>query len=343
MEAASNVEKDTTYKSISGLENDDTKTKSAVKSASSLSSLTCCQNTTCKPSSVDEYCKNNNINRPYQSSLILNTLEFSYLAKELREFFLGRGFLEVSTQNRLSILAACEDPWNVGTFNYAGQCWPLPQTGQMWLEYELLKNPEAAGYFCLTTSYRMEKNPVENRHDLIFPLFEFEMKGGKDALLELEKDLLIHLGYDKDRFLEETYKNIAQKYDTTELEHEHEQRLYDELSPTFFLTDFPEFTSPFWNMKRNTDDTSNKVDVILSGQETIGSAEREVDKDIMRQTFNTISEGGYKDKLYELFGKERTDIELDDYLNFDFFPRCGGGIGMTRLLRSMRMEGLLKS
>ena len=112
--------------------------------------------------------------------------------------------------------------------------------------------------------------------------------------------------------------------------------------PTFFITDFPEFTSPFWNMKRNDDDTSNKVDVILSGQETIGSAEREVDKDIMRQTFNTISDGGYKNKLYELFGKERTDMELDDYLNFIFFKRCGGGIGMTRLLRSMRLEGLLK-
>ena len=53
-------------------------------------------------------------------------------------------------------------------------------------------------------------------------------------------------------------------------------------------------------------------------------------------------DGGYKDKLYELFGKERTDTEMEDYLNFDFFARCGGGIGMTRLIRSMRLEGLLK-
>ena len=28
----------------------------------------------------------------------------------LRSFFLSKGFLEVHTQNRLSILAACEDP-----------------------------------------------------------------------------------------------------------------------------------------------------------------------------------------------------------------------------------------
>ena len=31
----------------------------------------------------------------------------------------------------------------------------------------------------------------------------------------------------------------------------------------------------------------------------------------------------------------------DDYLKFNFFKRCGGGIGMTRLIRSMKMEGLI--
>ena len=212
----------------------------------------------------------------------------------------------------------------------------------MWLEYELLKNPEPAGYFCLTTSYRIEEEPKQDRHDLIFPLFEFEMKGGVDKLIELEKDLLEHLGYDATRFVEGKYLDVAEEYDTKELEHEHEERLYQERSPTFFLTDFPEFTNPFWNMKRSGNDSSNKVDVILSGQQTIGSAERETDKEIMRARFNSIMDGGYREKLYELFGKERTDAELDDYLNFDFFERYGGGIGMTRLIRSMKLEGLVK-
>ena len=65
----------------------------------------------------------------------------------LRSFFLSKGFLEVHTQNRLSILAACEDPETVATYTYNGEIWPLPQTGQMWLEYELLSNPEAPGFF----------------------------------------------------------------------------------------------------------------------------------------------------------------------------------------------------
>ena len=63
----------------------------------------------------------------------------------LRSFFLAKGFFEVHTQNRLSILAACEDPETVATYNYNDNIWPLPQTGQMWLEYELLSNPSAEG------------------------------------------------------------------------------------------------------------------------------------------------------------------------------------------------------
>ena len=95
-------------------------------------------------------------------------------------------------------------------------------------------------------------------------------------------------------------------------------------------------------MRRNPDDdTSKKVDVILSGQETFGSAERETDKDVMRHRFNTIMEGAYKEKLFELFGEERTMNELEEYLNLEFIPRVGQGIGLTRLIRSMEKENLL--
>ena len=171
---------------------------------------------------------------------LINPTKFTKTVGLLRSFFLDKGFEEVHTQNRLSILAACEDPFNVATYNYAGQVWPLPQTGQMWLEYELLKNPDVAGYFCLTTSYRLEKNPVEGRHDIIFPLFEFESHGGMDKLIELEKELLEHLGYDTEKFMIKKYEDIATEFNTTELEHEHETKLYTDFSPTYFITDFPD-------------------------------------------------------------------------------------------------------
>ena len=108
---------------------------------------------------------------------LIDPKKYSETVDLLRSFFLSKNFLEVHTQNRLSILAACEDPETVATYNYNGQVWPLPQTGQMWLEYELLSNPSVEGFFCVSTSYRAEPNPVEGRHETIFPMFEFEMNG----------------------------------------------------------------------------------------------------------------------------------------------------------------------
>ena len=105
---------------------------------------------------------------------LIDPREFTEAATLLRSFFLARGFLEVHTQNRLSILAACEDPTTVATYNYNNEVWPLPQTGQMWLEQELLKAPHTKGLFCMSTSYRQEPNIVEGRHETIFPMFEFE-------------------------------------------------------------------------------------------------------------------------------------------------------------------------
>jgi len=57
----------------------------------------------------------------------------------------------------------------------------------------------------------------------------------------------------------------------------------------------------------------------------------------MRELFYTISEGGYSAKLFELFGKERVEKELDEFLSFDFFQRFGGGIGLTRLARAYQL------
>ncbi len=50
-------------------------------------------------------------------------------------------------------------------------------------------------------------------------------------------------------------------------------------------------------------------------------------------------EGSYKNKLFELFGEERTRAELDEYLELNFIKRSG--IGVTRLIKSMEKEGLL--
>ena len=268
---------------------------------------------------------------------LISPVKFTKTVGLLRSFFLNKGFEEVHTQNRLSILAACEDPFNVATYNYAGQVWPLPQTGQMWLEYELLTRPSSKGFFCVSTSYRQEPNAIPGRHDIIFPMFEFEMPGDIDDLKKMEYELCQHLGFKMPT--EKTYAEWQEEYGIEgELTAEHETKMFENYYTTM-ITDFPEFTSPFWNMSRNTDGTSKKIDVILGGMETIGSAERSTDVEQMRDTFHTITEGAYSNLLFDKFGKERVEEELETFLKHDFFPRVGGGIGMTRMISALdRLE-----
>lgn len=278
------------------------------------------------------------------SNLIINSHKFSFVVNKLRNFFLSKKYIEVHTQNRLSILAACEDPSTISIYNYATSHWPLPQTGQMWLEFELLKDPKPNGYFCVSTSYRNEQNPIPGRHDLIFPMFEFELKGDFCEMQKMENELLEHLGYGKRySFPEGLYEDIANKMSVQEITSKEEMILYKEdKMPVFFLKNFPEYTSPFWNMKRHDDKkTAKKMDIILSGMETIGSAERSCDKDDMLNRFKSISGGMYAKTLYNQFGKARVDQEMNEFLSLKFIPRSGGGIGITRLIRSMELEGLI--
>jgi hypothetical protein len=90
-------------------------------------------------------------------------------------------------------------------------------------------------------------------------------------------------------------------------------------------------------MKHKENDIYSKCDVILYGQETIGSAERSCNPIKMANNFYTIENGKYSEKLFELFGKERVEAELKQFLEHDFFPRFGAGIGMTRLARAYNL------
>ena len=265
-----------------------------------------------------------------------NTEIYNELVQKMRTFFLDKGFLEVPAQSRLSILAACENPHSITKFEYSGEIWPLPQTGQMWLEIELLKNPEWNGVFCITTSYRQEKNPIPGRHDLIFPMFEVETKGTKEDMVNLQSELLDYLGFDIPTVVD--YNELCEKYGTEILEAEHETKMWNEIGDSISLQNFPLRTNPFWNMQKADGDKFKKVDVILFGQETIGSAERSCDVESMKEMFYTIEDGKYSQKLFELFGKERVEKELKDFLSLDFFPRFGWGCGLTRLARAYELN-----
>jgi aspartyl/asparaginyl-tRNA synthetase len=284
---------------------------------------------------------------------IINTRKYSATLKKLRNFFEERGFIEAATQPRLSILAACEDPSTIASFQYSGIVWPLRQTGQMDLEYELLANPDYPGVFCITTSYRQEANPIPGRHDLIFPMFEFEFKGDFKDLITMEMELLEYLGFPKElhnsefnskhnlktennNYFEIDYLDLSKLLEKKDIDAKAEEKIGKEIADILFLKNFPEYTSPFWNMKRNSNGiTANKVDTIMFGMETIGSAERETDPQIMQDRFHSISDGKYAEILYAHFSRARVLYELGSFLDLPQVPRVGGGIGLTRMIRAL--------
>ena len=155
--------------------------------------------------------------------------------------------------------------------------------------------------------------------------------------------MLEYLGFgNRDGYHQGNYLEVAEKYGVKELEHEHEEMLEQDFHKVYFLKNFPNYTSPFWNMYQNNDGkTAAKIDVILHGVETIGSAQRSSDPDEMRRQFMTISDGAYANTLFSQFTRERVLKELEDFLSFDFFTRSGGGIGLTRMIRAMKLSNIL--
>lgn len=265
---------------------------------------------------------------------------YNVVIRKLRSFFQDElGFVEVPAQSRLSILAACEDPSTITVFNFNNTEYPLPQTGQMWLELELLKNPTLPGVFCSTTSYRNEANPIPGRHEKVFPMFEFESAGNLDELRRLEGRLLKFLGFPEPVILQ--YEDVCKHYGVQEIKAAQELQMEKDFGSVISLEKFPRRTHPFWNMKHEKDGIYNKIDLIMHGMETIGSAERAVSPQEMFESFQNISDGNYAHLLFKAFGKERVMQELDEYLSLSFFPRFGAGIGVTRLVRAMQLANLI--
>lgn len=270
-----------------------------------------------------------------------NTLHYNEMVTKLRAFFQKKEYIEVPASYRTSIMAGCEDPRTINTYFLGGLKFPLPQTGQMWLEVELLKNPSWKGVYCLGPSFRDEPNPIPGRHVRLFPMFDFEGRGDFSDLQEIEVELVTYLGFKAPINL--NYEDLCSRYGVTILEHTEEERMSKEISTSISLEKYPLRTDPFWNMKHVGNGIFNKIDVILHGMETIGSAERSCNKEEMRTYFHSIVDGKYAQLFFDHFGKERVMNELNQYLDLNFFPRFGGGIGIMRLEAAMIKEALFEN
>ena len=263
---------------------------------------------------------------------------------------MSKNFIETFPQHELSILAACEDPKTVRSFEFTNSIWPLPQTNQMHLERILMQNADNIdGLFCLTASYRDEPNPIPGRHLRSFQMWEAERKGDFANLLQTLSELMVHLKLiskveDIPFF---TYNQLCEHYNTDILESEHELKMWEEFGDVVGITHFTKRTSPFFNMKfagydeKTGEEMYNKCDLIICGQETFGSAERSCDVNAMRKNFYTISNGEYSKLLFEKFGKYRVEKELEEFLTFNMIERWGFGSGVSRLMRAMKIKNLI--
>lgn len=269
----------------------------------------------------------------------LKPRESNWIMEKCREFFKAKGFIEVFCQNRATILSSCESPSALCDFNLKNTKFALQQTNQMILEDMLLKDPSLPGLFTFTASYRDEKNPIPERHNHAFLMCEFEFKGDHDDLKALLLDAVKFFGFKEEPSVGK-YADLCEKLGVKEIE-AHEEGLLAKENPVYLITDFTEETSPFFNMKRNDDGTSQKIDVILDGWECMGTAVRSCDKEMMRKTFSTITDGEYAKELYRRFGKDRVDAELENFLAHDFFGRSGGAFGINRCVKKLQKFGLM--
>ena len=170
-------------------------------------------------------------------------------------------------------------------------------------------------------------------------MFEFEGKGSIEDLKKTEKELLEHLGFEAPVSID--YEQACRKYGVETIGDKEEEKTKIDFGTSVSLEIFPKRSHPFWNMKYLGNNLFNKVDVLLYGMETIGSAERACDPDEMLKFFNIVSNGDYKKLLFNKFTEERVMEELDFYLSLPMIPRYGAGIGMTRMERAMKLAGLL--
>ena len=263
--------------------------------------------------------------------------DFDTMIQKLRGFFMQKNYIETFPQPTLTILAACEDPKTVRSFKFGGELFPLPQTNQMNLEEIIMKNSKSLdGVYCLTASYRDEPNPIPGRHLSTFCMWEAEHKGDFNHLLQTLSELVVHLGLvekteDIPFF---TYNQLCKHYGVDILESVHEEMMWKEFGDVVGITHFPKKTSPFFNMsyygidEETGEELYNKCDLIVCGQETFGSAERSSNVEHMRDSFHTISDGEYSKLLYDKFGKERVEEELEKYLNNSMIERWGFGVGL---------------
>ena len=291
--------------------------------------------------------------------LAVDPMAFHAVSTHLDDFFITQNkCIRPALQHHLDILAACEDPQNVADFTFPDPLtgwmakFAVDQTNQMRMEKLLLEGIPAGvnGLAACMVSSRLEPNADFIRRFTRFQLYEFEMFGSFNHLIQMYYHMFEGFGFSGDRVGVVSYNSACEHFGVDILEDEHEAAMHEVFDfDVVLLAHFPMRTNPFWNMALKTrageaitsDTTAFKIDVIGAGVEMIGSAQRSCNVDEMRQMFYSIEGGEYAKTLFRKFGRKRTEDELEAFLQLHFIPRFGGGIGVSRLIKFLEHHNKL--
>lgn len=235
--------------------------------------------------------------------------KYSILINLIRNFLNKLNFIELFTQNKLSILTICNDPKSMCTFNYGGYVWPLPQSGIIWLEHELINLNEMnnpGGIYTMCTCYKNDPNYTRKMSENIFeadivtPIFEFAAFGQYSDMQTMVINLLQELGF-RTKFNIINYNQIAKKRGSRELD-------ITDIVTDKIVTFLEYIPNPKWGMKYTTQ-------VIILQTDVLTFSEHITDSNDLLETFYTYDNGSLAEYLYSQFSKERVDDELYKFIN----------------------------
>lgn len=283
------------------------------------------------------------------NSITINPEDFKYMMNKITRFFISRGFAETYPSPNSSILST-----------YCKFEGIIPTHGYVWLENELLDNPDRNGYFSIRNHYIVSPGKQN------YYTFDFESKGTMSDMIQLNRHLLAYLGfttsniprrsnYYNDSYFRgkvaESLVNDSLYYSETEYDDisiqtncpgqtdKLDPRIRKEYNSVCFIKNFPKESNSLWNIKEMNNKTK-RVDIILNGINTITGYEKSCNPEEIKHNFY---EQNHVDILYNTFSKQKVDKDFDEYISKTLFPRYGGRIIMSNIADAMVIDELLPS
>lgn len=252
--------------------------------------------------------------------------KYSILINLLRNFFDKHNFIEIQTQNRLSVLVACHEPKLMCTLNYGGYVWPLPQSSIIWLEYELLNNTNIPGVYSLCTSYKNDPNYTRTMSenvfeaDIVTPLFEIVTFGQYTDMHNIVVNLLRDLGF-MEKYTFQDYNQLAKRRGSRALS-------ISDITPQNSVTFLENVPKLKWGME-------SMSQVYINHSEILTFAHHTADPNSLIQNFLTLDDGNVADYLYSQFSKERVDEELYKFAGVRGKSTISCSINILNLMAAM--------